>query len=59
MNELIIERAKFLIWHFGKDKTVAVKQALKEIGNTKSLSQTYRMFDITENEFIDSLCRMI
>lgn len=59
MIKLIIDRARFLIWHCGEDINVAIEQAMRELGDVEELCKTYSMFDITEEEFIESLVKKI
>lgn len=59
MIKLIIDRAKFLIWNYGKDVNVAIEQAMRELGDVEELCKTYSMFDITREEFVESLKKQI
>ena len=59
MIKLIIDRARFLIWHCGEDVNVAIEQAMKELGDVEELCKTYSMFDITRKEIIESLKKQI
>lgn len=59
MIKLIIDRVRFLIWHYGKDLNVAIEQAMGELGDVEELCKTYSIFDITREEFVESLKKQI
>lgn len=59
MIKLIIDRARFLIWHCGKDVNFAIEQAMRELVDVEELCKTYSMFDITREEFVESLKKQI
>lgn len=59
MEQMIIDRAKFLIYGTGMDGTSAVQQAIAEFGKPQELNEIYTMFDITYNDYVEHIKRKI
>ena len=59
MEQMIIDRAKFLIYGNGADGTQAVQQAIAEFGKVDELREIYTMFDITYNDYVEHIKRKI
>ena len=60
MEQAIINRVKWLIaYDSSLDLTECVKQAIKEFGDVEELSKTYAMFEITFEDYVESIKRKI
>jgi len=60
MEDEIISRALFLMVSENPIKlNECVTRAVKELGSMDFLAEIYRIFDLTEKEYIDYLCNRI
>ena len=60
MEQAIINKVKWLIaYDSSLDLTECVKQAIQEFGDTEELSKTYAMFDITSEDYVESIKRKV
>ena len=59
MEEYIANRAKFLINFQQKDIKEAIKQAISEIGGFVKVNDTYLLYDVNYEDYIDYIRRRI
>ena len=59
MEQMIIDRARFLVYGTGMDGTLAVQQAIRELGKPQELNEIYTMFDITYNDYVEHIKRRL
>lgn len=59
MENKIIERVKFLMFHFGKDLEESIYQAIEEVADKEELNDIYRMYDISKPEYTNYIKRKL
>lgn len=60
MEQAIINRVKWLIaYDSSLDLTECVKQAIQEFGDTEELSKIYAMYEITFEDYVESIKRKV
>lgn len=57
MEQVIICRAKFLMFHYGKDMDESIEQAIEEVGDKEQLIDLYRLYDMTKQDYVKYIKR--
>ena len=59
MEQVIICRTKFLMFHFGKDIEEGIYQAIEEVADKEELMDLFRMYDMTKEDYVKYIKRKI